>query len=78
MGDIEIAQSLFDNMPCRDLVSWNSLISGYTQNGGCFLARRLFEIMGAENIRSDCVAIINLVSAAAEVGGLHYGRWVYC
>ena len=77
IGDLEIAHSCFQDMPCRDLVSWNSIIAGYAQKGDCLMVRRLFANMAAENIQPDVVTIINLVSAAVEIGALHHGRWIH-
>ncbi|KAJ0048363.1 hypothetical protein Pint_15430 [Pistacia integerrima] len=31
-GDLESAQKVFSGLPSRDLISWNALISGYSQN----------------------------------------------
>lgn len=77
VGNLEIAHNFFEDMPCRDLVSWNSIIAGYAQKGDCLMVQRLFENMVAENIWPDFVTIINLVSAAAEIGALHHGRWIH-
>lgn len=77
IGNLEIAHSFFQDMPCRDLVSWNSVIAGYAQKGDCVMVRRLFENMAAENVQPDFVTIINLVSAAAEMGALHHVRWIH-
>jgi pentatricopeptide repeat protein len=32
-GDLVQARNVFEEMPHRDIVSWNSLISGYSSNG---------------------------------------------
>ncbi|KAK1554642.1 hypothetical protein Q3G72_015120 [Acer saccharum] len=33
VGDVDNAVSLFEEMPDRDVPSWNSVIAGFTQNG---------------------------------------------
>ena len=38
-GDIESARQLFDNMPERDVTSWNSIISCYARIGEIYLTR---------------------------------------
>ncbi|XP_057960380.1 pentatricopeptide repeat-containing protein At3g04750, mitochondrial isoform X2 [Malania oleifera] len=76
-GELELAQTYFDEMPHRDLVSWNSLIAGYAQRGDYMMVRRLFHGMVRENINPDNVTIVNLVSAAADVGALDQGRWTH-
>lgn len=42
-GDVEMARRLFDQMPVRNVVSWNSMISGLAKNGDVAGARKLFE-----------------------------------
>lgn len=37
------ARQLFDRMPVRDVISWNTMISGYARDGKLSQARRLFE-----------------------------------
>lgn len=32
IGEMETARFLFDEMPVRDLVTWNNVISGYVKN----------------------------------------------
>ncbi|XP_077211477.1 pentatricopeptide repeat-containing protein At3g29230-like [Tasmannia lanceolata] len=44
-GGVDAARKLFDEMPERDVVSWNSLISGLVKAGELDEARRLFDEM---------------------------------
>ncbi|CAA6668762.1 unnamed protein product [Spirodela intermedia] len=45
-GELCHARKLFDGMPRRDLVSWNSMISGYAGGGGKMMeAQELFDEM---------------------------------
>lgn len=77
VGNLELAHTYFDEMSCRDLVSWNSLIAGYARKGDIITVRSLFESMVSENIRPDNCTLVNLVSAAAEVGALDLGRLIH-
>ena len=43
IGDIESIRQLFNNMPERDVISWNSIISFYARIGDVANARDLFE-----------------------------------
>lgn len=51
-GNIQSARRLFDEMPSRDIVSWNAIITGYWKNGHLDESRKLFESMGERNIIS--------------------------
>ncbi|EOX92024.1 hypothetical protein QUC31_003424 [Theobroma cacao] len=51
-GNITAARQLFDNMPNNDVVSWNSIITGYWQNGCLQESKKLFDSMPERNIVS--------------------------
>ncbi|KAM7513586.1 hypothetical protein LguiA_003169 [Lonicera macranthoides] len=51
-GKIEAARQLFDEMPKRDVVSWNAIITGHWQNGCFGESKRLFELMPWRNVVS--------------------------
>ncbi|WMV43518.1 hypothetical protein MTR67_036903 [Solanum verrucosum] len=44
-ADIQAAKSFFDRMPVKDVASWNTMISGFSQNGLMGEAEELFREM---------------------------------
>ncbi|CAN6302279.1 unnamed protein product [Urochloa humidicola] len=42
-GDMRHARLLLDGMPSRDVVSWNTLIAGYSSQGSARLALGAFQ-----------------------------------
>lgn len=46
---LEEARQVFDWMPHRDIVSWTTLISGYSQWGCVDAASEVFELMPERN-----------------------------
>ncbi|KAK6938688.1 Glycosyl hydrolase, family 13, catalytic domain [Dillenia turbinata] len=62
------AKKLFDNMPNRDLVSWNALISGYSRNrrGDVESARLLCKLLPQMNV----VALTIIISCYANRGNV--------
>ncbi|RRT77500.1 hypothetical protein B296_00003459 [Ensete ventricosum] len=75
-----LRQSLcvFQAMEDRDLVSWNSVISGGAQNGHLAEAFFLFGRMRAESERPDTITVVALFQVCAATGALHHGKLVHC
>ncbi|KAG8366414.1 hypothetical protein BUALT_Bualt17G0077200 [Buddleja alternifolia] len=70
---IEDAVYLFESMMDKDVVSWNSIIRGYTQNGYAYEALKLFNIMRSNWFWPDPVTIVALLSACASLGDIRFG-----
>ncbi|XP_073010745.1 uncharacterized protein [Typha latifolia] len=51
-GKIDAARQLFDEMPNRDVVSWNAIISAHWKNGDLAECTRLFNSMPERNVVS--------------------------
>jgi pentatricopeptide repeat protein len=64
---------MFDEMGVRDLVSWNSMISGYSKMGFAKEAIGLFMEMREEGFEPDEMTLVSVLWAC---GDLDLGRWV--
>ncbi|KAK4403072.1 Pentatricopeptide repeat-containing protein, mitochondrial [Sesamum angolense] len=64
---IEDAVYLFESMVDKDVVSWNSILSGYSRNGYAYEAMRLFNRMRANCFRPDPVTLVTLLSVCASL-----------
>lgn len=76
-GDLGNARKVFDKMPVRSIVAWNSMISGYEQNGYGKNAITLFKKMREAGIEPDSTTFVSLLSACAQLGALGMGCWVH-
>ncbi|XP_065866706.1 pentatricopeptide repeat-containing protein At2g22410, mitochondrial [Euphorbia lathyris] len=74
IGELELARKVFDESPVRNLVSWNSLINGYAKCGKAIEAIGVFREMMNNQIKSDAVTMIGVVSSCAQLGNLKLGR----
>lgn len=70
----ESALQVFDIMPVRDLVAWNSVINMYAANGMPNEALTLYGRMGSENVKPDGFTLVSLLTACSELGALALGR----
>ena len=52
LGRVAEARHMFDPMPHQDPGSWNTMISGYTQNGLLHEAQMLFNVFRGKNVRT--------------------------
>uniref|UniRef100_A0A453FSU4 Pentacotripeptide-repeat region of PRORP domain-containing protein n=1 Tax=Aegilops tauschii subsp. strangulata TaxID=200361 RepID=A0A453FSU4_AEGTS len=67
-GDLCCARSVFDEMLVKDVVSWNSLICGYSRRNRLKEVLKLFKLMHDEGVRADKVTMAKVVSACTRLG----------
>ncbi|KAG5540747.1 hypothetical protein RHGRI_020850 [Rhododendron griersonianum] len=81
-GDIDNAKKVFDLMPHPDLVSWTSLINGYSQHGQPNEALQLFELLLKSGTKPDRITFVGVLSACTHAGlvdkGLEYFHSIEC
>ncbi|CAN6713878.1 unnamed protein product [Malus baccata var. baccata] len=65
--DMESAQIVFYRLPARDLVSWNALISGYTQNEFPDEALKAFLDMQSDGVKPNAVTVASMLSVCAQL-----------
>ncbi|MCD9638533.1 hypothetical protein HAX54_022540 [Datura stramonium] len=76
-GDIEVAFCIFELIPARNLVAWNSIIGGYARHGLAERAIQEFEEMLKSGIRPDEITFINLVYACDHGGLVKEGERIF-
>ncbi|OMO91361.1 hypothetical protein COLO4_18424 [Corchorus olitorius] len=75
-GELHSARKVFDEISERDLVSWNSMISGYSRMGYASEAVWLFGKMRDEGFVPDEMTLVSLLGACGDLGDISLGRWV--
>ncbi|KAK4257533.1 hypothetical protein QN277_007107 [Acacia crassicarpa] len=75
-GSMDEGYRVFCRMPTRDVISWNAMISGLSQNGYGNEALELFEEMRLEGTKPDHVTFVNLLSSCSHMGLVEQG-WNY-
>ncbi|GMH20545.1 hypothetical protein Nepgr_022386 [Nepenthes gracilis] len=78
-GCIVEAEKVFDELPIKDLVSWNAILSGYSQEGSYGMeAISAFIEMIRQGMKFDHVSLTGAVSACGHVRNLAAGRQMHC
>ncbi|KAK3419302.1 hypothetical protein EUGRSUZ_J01338 [Eucalyptus grandis] len=67
-GDMRSAKILFLRMPNRDIVSWNSMITGFAQNGLGHESLVFLRTMLETNVRPNHVTFLGALSACSHTG----------
>ncbi|KAL6954798.1 hypothetical protein U1Q18_050355 [Sarracenia purpurea var. burkii] len=76
-GNLGHAQKVFDQMFVRDLVSWNSIIAAYEQNGNPDTALMFYVEMMSNGIQPDVLTLVSLASSVAQSKDCQSGRSVH-
>lgn len=75
-GEMVAARKVFDEMTERDLVSWNSIISGYSRLGFAGETVELFRKLREEGFEPDEMTLVSVLSACGDLGDLQLGQWI--
>lgn len=73
-GFVDFAYRIFVEMPVRNLITWNSMICGFAQNGRGGEALRMFDEMVNERIKPDYISFIGVLFACSHTGLIDQGR----
>ncbi|KAH9288067.1 hypothetical protein KI387_032184, partial [Taxus chinensis] len=76
-GSTQMACELFDKMPQKNVVSWTSMIAGYTQNGFVEKALETFKQMQLVGVNPNSTTFASLLSACAKMGALEQGMDIH-
>ncbi|KAF3438856.1 hypothetical protein FNV43_RR17131 [Rhamnella rubrinervis] len=76
-GLFQYARKVFDAISERTLVSWNSMIGGYSRMGCCKEAFLLFQQMRELQLEPDKFTLVNLLSVCSHGCYLDLGRYLH-
>ncbi|KAJ0976170.1 hypothetical protein J5N97_018135 [Dioscorea zingiberensis] len=79
VGRIDDARRVFDEIPEKDLVSWNAMIAGYSQNQRPARAIELFRLMRKpeSRVNPDTMTMVSLIDPCSQMGVLSLGEWLH-
>ncbi|WCJ19556.1 Pentatricopeptide repeat (PPR) superfamily protein [Euphorbia peplus] len=66
-GFFPSAMTIFNRMPCKDIVTWNSLIHGYDQIGDIYHALKMFRKLQVSEIKPDSGTMVCLLSTICDL-----------
>ncbi|XP_056843380.1 putative pentatricopeptide repeat-containing protein At3g47840 [Raphanus sativus] len=76
-GELDSASALFRGMRCRDIISWSTIIGGYSQAGLAEEGFEYFSLMRRSGTKPTGFALASLLSVSGNVAVLEQGRQVH-
>ena len=76
-GELAKARNMLDELPSRDVITWNALIAGYSQKGRGREALDCIECMQSEGLFPDEVTCLCVLSACSHRGLLDEAQTVF-
>lgn len=75
-GRLTDADLLFEHMPLKSSISWNTIIAGHGIHGDGLMALNLFDRMQEQGVKPDEVTFLSVLSACSHSGQVDEGkRW---
>ncbi|KAL3653424.1 hypothetical protein CASFOL_003105 [Castilleja foliolosa] len=76
-GSLEEVNKIFDSMTCRDIVTWTTLVSGYSQCSKFDEALVIFSRMRDEGFIPNNFTLASVLTSCANLCYLEYGRQIH-
>ncbi|KAK9281900.1 hypothetical protein L1049_004807 [Liquidambar formosana] len=76
-GDTHEAHRIFYSMACKDVVSWSTLIAGYSQNCQYHESIELYLQMKSSGLRTNAVIVASVLPAFAKLKLLQQGKEIH-
>ncbi|KAL7603994.1 hypothetical protein Lser_V15G16318 [Lactuca serriola] len=76
-GNLDNARKLFDHLPERDVITWNTMINGYVANSLPETAFEVFKSMLNSRVSMDSATMVSVVAACASMGVLTLGQTIH-
>jgi pentatricopeptide repeat protein len=76
-GRLDLSHYIFSKMSAKDEVTWNSMVSSFSQNGKPEEALDLFRQMSMQGIKHDNVTISSALSACASFPSIYHGKEIH-
>ncbi|KAL0459864.1 UNVERIFIED_CONTAM: Pentatricopeptide repeat-containing protein, mitochondrial [Sesamum latifolium] len=76
-GDVIKAKLVFDRFSRKDVVMWNSVITGYAQHGLGDHALQVFREMSSSGVQADDITFVGVLSACSYSGKVKEGKQIF-
>ncbi|KAI3933300.1 hypothetical protein MKW98_006659 [Papaver atlanticum] len=77
-GNLEIARKLLDEMPMRTVVTFNTIISGYSKWGKLKDSLDIVMIMHRSSVKLNDSTLCSAFSVCSRLRSLHDGKQIHC
>eukprot|EP00257_Ricinus_communis_P020366 XP_015579580.1 pentatricopeptide repeat-containing protein At5g27110-like [Ricinus communis] len=76
-GCLDLAKDIFEQMPKKTLVAWNSLIAGYSSAADSKECIELFWRMNMEGTKPTVTTLSSILLACSRAAHLQHGRFIH-
>ncbi|CAA3018796.1 pentatricopeptide repeat-containing At4g33990 isoform X1 [Olea europaea subsp. europaea] len=78
IGALDPARKVFEELSCKDVISWNTMITGYAQNGLADAAIEVYRMMkDCEDFTPNQGTWVSILPAYAHIGALIDGMRIH-
>ncbi|XP_027364308.1 pentatricopeptide repeat-containing protein At3g49740 [Abrus precatorius] len=76
-GKITCAFQIFSDIPCKNLISWNSIISGFLMNGYPLKGLEQFSRLFSAHIKPNAYSLSLVLSICSSTSAMSHGKQVH-